>query len=162
MGGVPVRIEQSSGGMSASGLDDAPGIRVLFVYPTYRNMLSPAIGLLAAVLTQCGHEVRLFGTAYYAATYGHGESMDADVRKSERLQARPYEMPEELQLKTDQSLRRSVGAGRRVRAGPTSHVVYRGHVGSRRPTSTARAGATRDSHDCRRGVPDIRYETCPV
>ncbi len=100
MGGVPVRIKHSSGGMSASGLDDAPGIRVLFVYPTYRNMLSPAIGLLAAVLTQCGHEVRLFDTAYYAATYGHGESMDADVQKSERLQARPYEMPEELQLKT--------------------------------------------------------------
>ena len=100
MGGVPVRIEQSSGGMSASGLDDAPGIRVLFVYPTYRNMLSPAIGLLAAVLKERGHEVQLFDTAYYAGTYDQGESLDADLQKSDRLQARPYEMPEELELKT--------------------------------------------------------------
>ena len=100
MGGVPVRIEQSSGGMSAPGLDDAPGIRVLFVYPTYRNMLSPAIGLLAAVLKERGHEVQLFDTALYADTYGQGESLDADVQKSDRLQARPYEMPEELELKT--------------------------------------------------------------
>ena len=100
MVGVPVEIDRSPRGSLAPVGGDVPGIRVLFIYPTYRNMLSPAIGLLAAVLAERGHEVQLFDTAYYAATYGHGESMDADVQKSDRLQARPYEMPEELQLRT--------------------------------------------------------------
>ena len=97
---VPVMISRVPGGGGADGSDDVPAVRVLFVYPTYRNMLSPAIGLLAAVLKERGHEVQLFDTAFYADTYGQGESLDADVQKSDRLQARPYEMPEELQLKT--------------------------------------------------------------
>ncbi len=63
MNGVPVVISQAPGGVGTDGPGEVQAVRVLFVYPTYRNMLSPAIGLLAAVLTQCGHEVRLFDTA---------------------------------------------------------------------------------------------------
>ena len=81
--GVPVEIDRSPRGSLAPVDGDVPGIRVLFIYPTYRNMLSPAIGLLAAVLVERGHEVQLFDTAYYAATYGHGESMDAAGRLME-------------------------------------------------------------------------------
>lgn len=100
MNSVPVVISQASGSVETDGPGEVPAVRVLFVYPTYRNMLSPAIGLLAAVLKERGHEVQLFDTAYYADTYAQGESLDADVQKSDRLQARPYEMPEELELKT--------------------------------------------------------------
>ena len=100
MNSVPVSISQAPGGVEADSSGKVPAVRVLFVYPTYRNMLSPAIGLLAAVLKERGHLVQLFDTAFYADTYGHGESLDADVQKSDRLQARPYEMPEELALKT--------------------------------------------------------------
>ena len=47
-------ISRVPGGGGADGSDDVPAVRVLFVYPTYRNMLSPAIGLLAAVLKERG------------------------------------------------------------------------------------------------------------
>ncbi|MDP7066550.1 MAG: hypothetical protein QF637_02905, partial [Acidimicrobiales bacterium] len=39
---VPVMISRVPGGGGADGSDDVPAVRVLFVYPTYRNMLSPA------------------------------------------------------------------------------------------------------------------------
>jgi radical SAM superfamily enzyme YgiQ (UPF0313 family) len=70
-------------------------IKVLFVYPNYRgmNMLPPAIGLMSAILKNNGHTVRLFDTTYYENI--DGSNIDSDASKTERLMARPFNMPKE-------------------------------------------------------------------
>ncbi len=71
----------------------------MLVYPNFRgmNMLPPAIGLFSSVLKERGHTVKLFDTTYYEQI--DGNSFDSDSSKSERLMARPYEMPREISLK---------------------------------------------------------------
>ncbi|MBI4567298.1 MAG: radical SAM protein [Planctomycetes bacterium] len=76
------------------------GLKVLLIYPNYRgmNMLPPAMGLLSAVLKRAGFEVRLFDTTYYQKI--DGVEYDSDGSKSDRLMARPYQMPSQVTLKT--------------------------------------------------------------
>jgi len=64
------------------------------------NMLPPAIGLLSAILKECGHTVALFDTTYYEKLVGFSKEIDSDQVKVDKLQARPYEMPHEITLKT--------------------------------------------------------------
>lgn len=74
-------------------------IKVLFVYPNHKgmNMLPPAIGLLSSCLKREGFDVKLFDTTYYDKL--DRESPDSDQSKTERLMARPYDMPHELTIK---------------------------------------------------------------
>ncbi len=73
--------------------------KVLLVYPNYRgmNMLPPAMGLLSAVLKKQGVDVRLFDTTYYENL--DGRTSDSDHSKTDRLMARPYEMPKQVTLR---------------------------------------------------------------
>jgi anaerobic magnesium-protoporphyrin IX monomethyl ester cyclase len=79
------------------------GFKVLLIYPNQRgmNMLPPAIGLLSSILKNDGVEVRLFDTTYYenASSKGRAE-VDSDKIKTDKLMARPYDMPREITLKT--------------------------------------------------------------
>jgi len=78
-------------------------IKVLFVYPNMRgmNMLPPAIGLLSAILKDRGHQVELFDTTYYESLDDdRTKEVDSDRVKTDKLMARPYEMPKEITLKT--------------------------------------------------------------
>ncbi|MBF0531674.1 MAG: B12-binding domain-containing radical SAM protein [Candidatus Omnitrophica bacterium] len=74
--------------------------KVMLVYPNMRgmNMLPPAMGLLSAVLKRAGIEVRLFDTTYYQSV--EGKEVDSDGSKSDRLMARPFQMPHEVTCKT--------------------------------------------------------------
>ena len=65
------------------------------------NMLPPAVGLLSACLKREGHDVSLFDTTHYNSVKINGEEdyTDSDVSKSDRLMARPYNMPKEVQLR---------------------------------------------------------------
>lgn len=69
--------------------NDAPPIRVLFIYPnTYgMNMLPPAIALFNALLKQKGHEVDIFDATYYSTDYGN----DSDGSKANNLNVLPYD-----------------------------------------------------------------------
>lgn len=74
--------------------------KVMLVYPNARgmNMLPSAIGLLSAVLKRAGYEVQLFDTTYYKSV--DGKEADSDKSKSDRLMARPFEMPRQISCKT--------------------------------------------------------------
>jgi hypothetical protein len=77
-------------------------IRVMLVYPNQRgmNMLPPAIGLLSAILKDRGHIVELFDTTYYESTDDSKVVRgDSDSLKTDKLMARPYNMPIEITLK---------------------------------------------------------------
>ncbi|SVC06116.1 uncharacterized protein METZ01_LOCUS258970, partial [marine metagenome] len=101
MSEMSVRIGNHPRPADTSGEIDRPGIRVLLIYPNGRgmNMLPPAVGLLSAVLKDHGHNVELFDTTYYASVDDFGEVTDSDMKKTERLMARPYQMPEEVTLR---------------------------------------------------------------
>ena len=75
----------------------------MFIYPNYKgmNMLPPAVGLLSANLKREGHEISLFDTTYYDSVSIDREldQADSDESKSDRLMARPYNKPEEMQLR---------------------------------------------------------------
>jgi len=74
--------------------------KVMLVYPNARgmNMLPSAIGLLSAVLKRAGYQVQLFDTTYYKSV--DGKEADSDQSKSDRLMARPFEMPRQISCKT--------------------------------------------------------------
>ena len=77
--------------------------KVLLIYPNQRgmNMLPPAIGLLSSILKEDGNDVKLFDTTYYERLDESEDSeVDSDQIKTEKLMARPYEMPNEVTLKT--------------------------------------------------------------
>jgi anaerobic magnesium-protoporphyrin IX monomethyl ester cyclase len=77
--------------------------KVLLIYPNQRgmNMLPPAIGLLSSILKEDGNTVELFDTTYYEKLDETGVvEVDSDNIKTEKLMARPYEMPNEITLKT--------------------------------------------------------------
>ena len=78
-------------------------MKVMFIYPNYKgmNMLPPAVGLLSANLKREGHEISLFDTTYYDSVSIDREldQADSDESKSDRLMARPYNKPEEMQLR---------------------------------------------------------------
>ena len=78
-------------------------MKVLFVYPNHKgmNMLPPAVGLLSACLKREGHDISLFDTTHYNSVTIDGEEdqTDSDGSKSDRLMARPYNMPQEVQLR---------------------------------------------------------------
>ena len=77
--------------------------KVLLIYPNQRgmNMLPPAIGLLSSILKEDGNDVELFDTTYYEMLDESEDSeVDSDHIKTEKLMARPYEMPNEVTLKT--------------------------------------------------------------
>ena len=61
-------------------------------------MLPPGVALLSACLKREGHVVELFDTTYYDSVELNGEldTSDSDASKSDRLMARPYEMPEHV------------------------------------------------------------------
>ena len=65
-------------------------MRILLFYPNFygMNTLPPAIGLFTAILRQAGHEVRLFDTTVYEGLFG---SIDTDKKKSDNLNARPFD-----------------------------------------------------------------------
>jgi anaerobic magnesium-protoporphyrin IX monomethyl ester cyclase len=65
-------------------------MRVLLFYPNLygMNTLPPAFGYFTALLRQNGHEVALFDTTVYEGLYG---SIDTDKKKSENLNARPFD-----------------------------------------------------------------------
>ena len=64
-------------------------------------MLPPAIGLLSSILKDDGNDVELFDTTYYERLdEAEGAEIDSDYIKVEKLMARPYEMPNEITLKT--------------------------------------------------------------
>lgn len=75
-------------------------LKIMLIYPNLRgmNMLPPAIGLLSAVLKRSGYDVRLFDTTYYQKI--DGKEYDSDGSKAERLMARPFEMPNDISVKT--------------------------------------------------------------
>jgi anaerobic magnesium-protoporphyrin IX monomethyl ester cyclase len=65
------------------------------------NMLPPAIGLLSSILKEDGNTVELFDTTYYEKLDEAGAAeVDSDNIKTEKLMARPFEMPNEITLKT--------------------------------------------------------------
>jgi len=65
------------------------------------NMLPPAIGLLSSILKDDGNIVELFDTTYYEKLNGSESiEIDSDNVKTEKLMARPYNMPEQITLKT--------------------------------------------------------------
>jgi anaerobic magnesium-protoporphyrin IX monomethyl ester cyclase len=77
--------------------------KVLLIYPNQRgmNMLPPAIGLLSSILKEDGNTVELFDTTYYEKLDEAGVAeVDSDNIKTEKLMARPYEMPNQITLKT--------------------------------------------------------------
>ena len=77
--------------------------KVLLIYPNQRgmNMLPPAIGLLSSILKEDGNDVKLFDTTYYERLDESEDSeVDSDQIKTEKLMARPYNMPDEVTLKT--------------------------------------------------------------
>ena len=77
--------------------------KVLLIYPNQRgmNMLPPAIGLLSSILKEDGNNVKLFDTTYYdKLDEVEGAEIDSDNIKIEKLMARPFEMPNEITLKT--------------------------------------------------------------
>ena len=77
--------------------------KVLLIYPNQRgmNMLPPAIGLLSSILKEDGNNVKLFDTTYYdKLDEVGGAEIDSDNIKIEKLMARPFEMPNEITLKT--------------------------------------------------------------
>ena len=77
--------------------------KVLLIYPNQRgmNMLPPAIGLLSSILKEDGNNVKLFDTTYYdKLDEVGGAEIDSDNIKTEKLMARPFEMPNEITLKT--------------------------------------------------------------
>ncbi len=61
-------------------------------------MLPPAIGILSAILKRDGVDVRLFDTTYYEDV--DKNICDSDKSKVDRLMAHPYEMPDQVTLKT--------------------------------------------------------------
>jgi len=64
-------------------------------------MLPPAIGLLSSILKEDGNTVELFDTTYYEKLDETGVAeVDSDNIKTEKLMARPFEMPNEITLKT--------------------------------------------------------------
>jgi anaerobic magnesium-protoporphyrin IX monomethyl ester cyclase len=65
-------------------------MRVLLFYPNLygMNTLPPAFGYFTALLKQNGHMVALFDTTAYQGLYG---SIDTDKKKSENLNARPFD-----------------------------------------------------------------------
>jgi radical SAM superfamily enzyme YgiQ (UPF0313 family) len=63
-------------------------------------MLPPAIGLLSAVLKRSGFTVKLFDTTYYEKLDGGHSENDSDKSKVDSLMARPFQMPNEITLKT--------------------------------------------------------------
>ena len=65
-------------------------------------MLPPAIGLLSACLKRDSHQVQIFDTTNYDSVVIDGEidTTDSDYSKSERLMAKPYNMPKEVKIKT--------------------------------------------------------------
>ena len=65
------------------------------------NMLPPAVGLLSACLKREGHDISLFDTTHYNSVRIDGEEdqTDSDDSKSDRLMARPYNMPNEVKLR---------------------------------------------------------------
>ena len=71
-------------------------VKVMLVYPNLKgmNMIPPAMGLLSAVLKREGCQVKLFDTTYYDRI--EGKTSDSDKSKSDRLMARPYEMPKQI------------------------------------------------------------------
>ena len=72
--------------------------KVLFVYPNLRgmNMLPPAIAIFSQILKNNGFEIALFDTTYYKI----GEDFDSDKEKEKYLAVRPFDMTEEVTLKT--------------------------------------------------------------
>ena len=75
---------------------------VLLIYPNQRgmNMLPPAIGLLSSILKEDGNTVELFDTTYYEKLdETESAEVDSDNIKTDKLMARPYEMPNEITLK---------------------------------------------------------------
>src|SRR5690348_7198002 len=76
------------------------GLRVMMVYTNLRdmNMIHPGVALLSTVLKQAGHKVALFDTTSYESI--DGKTSDSDSSKAERLMARPFKMPDAIQLKT--------------------------------------------------------------
>ena len=62
------------------------------------NMLPPGVALLSACLKREGHKVELFDTTYYNSVDLEGDavSTDSDGSKTDRLMARPYEMPKHV------------------------------------------------------------------
>ena len=75
-------------------------MKVLFIYPNHKgmNMLPPGVALLSACLKREGHQVQLFDTTYYNNVSKDTDNSvnDSDVSKSERLMARPFEMPKHV------------------------------------------------------------------
>ena len=75
-------------------------MKVLFIYPNHKgmNMLPPGVALLSACLKREGHKVELFDTTYYNSVDLEGDtvSTDSDGSKTDRLMARPYEMPKHV------------------------------------------------------------------
>ena len=65
-------------------------MKVLLFYPNFygMNMLPPAIGMFTALLRRAGHEVQLFDTTTYESQFGE---TDSDKRKSDELNARPFD-----------------------------------------------------------------------
>ncbi|MBP9855350.1 MAG: B12-binding domain-containing radical SAM protein [Candidatus Omnitrophica bacterium] len=76
-------------------------LKVMLIYPNFKgmNMLPPGVALLSAVLKEKGFEVRLFDTTPYERIDGVFVP-DSDKSKSERLMARPYEMPRKVLSKS--------------------------------------------------------------
>ena len=73
--------------------------KVMLIYPNHKgmNMLPPAVGLLSACLKREGYAVKLFDTTYYDNVGNH--EIDSDQSKTDRLMARPYNMPQEVTVK---------------------------------------------------------------
>ena len=75
-------------------------MKVLFIYPNHKgmNMLPPGVALLSACLKREGHKVKLFDTTYYNSVEldGNVDKSDSDASKTDRLMARPYEMPKHV------------------------------------------------------------------
>ena len=62
--------------------------------------MAPAIGLLSSILKEDGNTVELFDTTYYEKLDEAGAAeVDSDNIKTEKLMARPYEMPNQITLK---------------------------------------------------------------
>ena len=78
-------------------------MKVLFIYPNHKgmNMLPPAIGLLTSCLKRHSHQVEVFDTTNYDSVEIEGviDEIDSDGSKSDRLMAKPYTMPTEVEIK---------------------------------------------------------------
>ena len=75
-------------------------MKILFIYPNHKgmNMLPPGVALLSACLKREGHQVHLFDTTYYNSVSKENDKIatDSDGSKTDRLMARPYEMPKHV------------------------------------------------------------------